>query len=136
MEASILAVRDNEVFHHHGGIHVAYSHLKITLSTMTSWVRDDSFFTDPVNTDIGDNLEGAYLYVGADSNVESRHNVYAKSRASVGGCVALEASSSASFQDDAFTNCVATQGGAIFGSDFNELSIERSSFESNMAFSG
>ena len=131
-------MRDNEVFNHHGGIHLAYSHLDLTFSTFTSLplLREDSFFTDPVNPDIGDSLEGAYLYVGADSNVESRHNAYGRSRASVGGCVALEASSSARFQDDAFTGCVATQGGAIFGSDFRRLSIERGHFKDNIAFSG
>lgn len=128
-------VFSSEMFNKHGGIHLAFSHLDMH-DCRFDMGQPPEWYKKPVVPEIPGDLQGGFLYVGSNSSVTSRNNVYRKGRAVVGGCVAFQGESRGTFTNDTFEHCSAVQGGAIYGQDFADITVAGSTFKNNVAFSG
>ena len=76
------------------------------------------------------------MYIGTNSSLFSRSNKYMEGRSFVGGCVSILGFAYASFYKDDFQVCSAELGGAIYGSEFNSISIKDCKFKGNAVFGG
>ena len=84
------------------------------------------FFIDPdVNQQYKkDSSYGGYVYIGPNSTLSSKQNIYKQSRSNVGGCIAIIGASWAQFEGDQFEKCIAVSGGAIAAIDFKDLLVD------------
>ena len=128
-------IHDNDLRKLHGGLHVSYGHLELNRNRFHS-NRNKTYYYDVINDGVDASMQGGHLYIGTNSSVFSRDNLYMEARSFVGGCVAIVGFARASFYNDNFTRCAAEFGGAIYGSEFDSLSIVASSFSQNAVFGG
>lgn len=139
LEANLLMennkIHDNELLKMHGGIHVSYGHLELNKNEFYS-SRNASFYLDLENSEVDPSLQGGHLYIGTNSSLFSRENQYMEGRSFVGGCVSVLGFAYASFDRDNFTLCSAELGGAIYGSEFNSISVKDCEFQRNVVFGG
>ena len=139
LEANLLMennkIHDNDLLKMHGGIHVSYGHIELNKNEFYS-SKNESFYLDLENSEVDPSLQGGHLYIGSNSSLFSRENQYMEGRSFVGGCVSILGFASASFDRDNFTLCSAELGGAIYGSEFNSISVKDCKFQRNVVFGG
>lgn len=116
------------------GIFATQGTLLITNTVFKNNYRD-SWYTQLSNALIGD-INGAFLSIGRNVSFYGKDLTLYGGRAQYGGCVSIQGSSEAYFENSTFTSCAATVGGAIFGVNFNSLVVTGCSFQSNVVFKG
>lgn len=91
----------NDIFSKSGGVQMVYSNVEVVDSTFDMQKPDMDMFDAEYEYVGGDSIGGHFL-VGPNSTLKSSNNVYKQSRSNIGGCIAIEGYSVASFNKDTF----------------------------------
>ena len=96
----------------------------------------NNFFNQTNRTEFDRTVTGGFVTLSDNSSLTSSKNQYSYGRANYGGCIALVGRAKANFSGDSFSRCEANLGAAIFGEDFSELEITKTTFKKNIAYGG